>query len=545
MRKILLNEIPKDARLLSIGNFFRADRQSESWRVGAFFAEANGGVEDHHFSIEMSCILGVGRKFVQEEGAPYISGGYTQRLVLPVVEEWRDRPLGECRRLPRQLAKIPEVASQRCFVFHVGDLEVWLPKFELARKLFFHGGFLARAAFEPNGLDMLFSVQVEENAVHIYTPSRTGAPSRLLQIKGYRDHLSWLLLNSDVRQSFESIWQCQNQEQIRSQSGYTRWRFNFVPPTSLSGIHLEVRGAFDQDAKEILAWEIIGLRGLRFGTNVEINFHHPALKQAVRGAGGGQVSGPLPAYSEIKVDVEEEPDEAKERQLIDLPVEGLFFDREPITRVSYNGHKPSAYGQRTDNGEVPGSSTSQTLGIGDDVTGGTIAPGEFQQLDGRQERQDEYPNRFVMLKEIIQQIANIPGIRLLHMDIKPLPHVSRCSYHLMEDKQPRCYLLARFSLDGGLERYLLEIDTTDKKKSLSSRVISLKSGQDAKLAVDSILRGLVKNSLRWPPGMMKNRCDIICAVRHPAGGDSENFEIRMKSWVFRIKESLSGIALLD
>lgn len=165
------------------------------------------------FGLEMLCVMGLGREFIAEDKIPYISHGFLKKLVLPPVDTWRESTLGECPRLSRRLARNPEVASQRCFVFEANGLTVWLPKFELARKLYFHAGFLVRSAFEPNGLDMAFSVQKEEEIIHVRTPAKTGAPTQLLKIKGYRDHFSWLLLDPDVRRSFESIWQSLNEEQ--------------------------------------------------------------------------------------------------------------------------------------------------------------------------------------------------------------------------------------------------------------------------------------------------------------------------------------------
>lgn len=182
----------------------------------------------------MSCVLAVGREFPGEEGAPYRSSGFKKAVVLPPIDSWRERQLGDCPRLARRLAANPEISGQRCFVFEVDGLTVWLPKFELARKLFFHAAFIVRAAFEPNGLDMAFTIYKEGDAVHIHTPTKTGAPSQLLKIKGYRDHFSWLLLNQDVKRSFESIWQSLNQEQERTsqESAYARWKFDFMAPIS-------------------------------------------------------------------------------------------------------------------------------------------------------------------------------------------------------------------------------------------------------------------------------------------------------------------------
>ena len=214
MNRTVFRQIPNGSRLLAVGNFFRAPTSAAEWRLAALF-ERNGQLQLQRFAPEMSCVLAVGREFLGEEGAPYRPSGFKKTVVLPAIDTWRERQLGECPRLARRLAANPEISGQRCFVFEVDGLTVWLPKFELARKLFFHAAFIVRAAFAPNGLDMVFTLYREGDVVHIHTPPKTGAPSQLLKIKGYRDHFSWLLLNQDVKRSFESIWQSLNQRQAR------------------------------------------------------------------------------------------------------------------------------------------------------------------------------------------------------------------------------------------------------------------------------------------------------------------------------------------
>lgn len=132
---------------------------------------------------------------------------------------------------------------------------------------------------------MIFSVQREQDAIHIHTPAKTGAPARLLQMESYRDLFSWLLLSDGVKQSFESIWRCLNQEQSSSGGRYTRWQFNFEPPATISGVSMDVLGPLDWDSKEMLVWEIKTLQGLELNCFQPIAFHHPALKLSVSGEG--------------------------------------------------------------------------------------------------------------------------------------------------------------------------------------------------------------------------------------------------------------------
>ncbi|EGH22937.1 hypothetical protein PSYMO_16258, partial [Pseudomonas amygdali pv. mori str. 301020] len=223
--------------MLAIGNFFKASKHRTPWRLAALTLH-EGKSQLQRFPLEMSCVLGVGREFLAKKEATFRSSGFKKMVVLPALDTWREQQLGECPRLAKKLAANPELSAQRCFVFQAGGLTVWLPKFELARKLFFHSAFIARKAFEPNGLDMAFTIYNDGDAAHIHTPAKTGAPSQLLKTKAYRNHFSWLLLNQDVKRSFESIWQSLNREQERTSqdSAYVRWAFDFMPPVSLGGV---------------------------------------------------------------------------------------------------------------------------------------------------------------------------------------------------------------------------------------------------------------------------------------------------------------------
>ncbi|CAD7559999.1 TPA: transposase [Aeromonas hydrophila] len=534
MSRVLFRQIPKGARLLAMGNFFKESDPDAKWRLAAFLNQGSDMLP-RRFGLEMLCVMGLGREFIAEDKIPYISHGFLKKLVLPPVDTWRESTLGECPRLSRRLARNPEVASQRCFVFEANGLTVWLPKFELARKLYFHAGFLVRSAFEPNGLDMAFSVQKEEEIIHVRTPAKTGAPTQLLKIKGYRDHFSWLLLDPDVRRSFESIWQSLNEEQDTGGARYARWRFNFIPPSCLSGVTMEAQGPLDQDRRELLVWEIRGLRGLRLDCRDEIHFHHPSLRLSVKGGGGGRMP-PAPGTEDIEVDEEEEPDDGRERQLLELPIEGIAFDEHPSTRIAYQGQRATGQGKRMDDDTVPGGET-RILGLADDVTGGTVAPGEFQQLDVPKDT-GLFPNRFVMLRDIIRQIGEEPGIELLELEVKPLPQVPRCSYHMMDENTPRCYLMARFRLEDGWERYLLEIDTSDNRKRLSTRIMGFREGGEARQYIDKILKEMVKASLRWPSTMVKF-CEPLYTVHHPRECSYGAHDAGVFNWKQRIGVLLS------
>ncbi|MEW5189583.1 Tn7-like element transposition protein TnsE [Citrobacter freundii] len=346
----------------------------------------------------------------------------------------------------------------------------------------------------------------------------------LLKIKGYRDHFSWLLLNQDVRRSFESIWQSlnQRQERVLQESAYARWQFDFQAPTSLAGTTMDVRVPFDPESNELLVWEIEKLQELRFSHRGDIFFRHPALKLPVRGENTGCVSVPSGAKElELEVDADEEPTAAKEQRLIHLPVEGVTFDAQLRTKIAYNGDRANGHGKKVDDEQCP-SREIQLSGVADPVSEGSIASGEFQQLgegEGDGDEHERLADRFSLLREILEQITQESGVALVALEVRPLPPVPRCSYHMIDHKKSRCYLLTRFKLQNGGQRFLLERDTSDNRETMSTRIMGFKVGVEAGKCIDRILRETVKGSLRWP-GAMAKYCEPLHSVHHPKESSS-------------------------
>lgn len=468
--------------------------------------------------------MGLGRKFMQNTEQLYTSSGFHQTLTFPPVEQWEDALLGDCPRLAKRLAAKSEVANQRCFVFTAGGVKVWLPKLELARKLFFHAGFMIRAAYLPNGLDNLFQVRLgaDKLSYDVFTPSRTGVPIAFLKQPAYREFFSWLLVNKDIRNSFESIWQKLNAEQI-IKNGYCRWVFNFEPPAGIAGVEAMFRGIYNHEEKEMLVWEIASLSGLPYNSLRTVIFSHPQLKQPVKNgdAAGGGSGGGSPAT--VEIDTEDEPSGDNERVRIELPSESLSFDREIKTKVNYKGQKGYPGGKGA--GEsLSNDGTVQVVSTKDDVIDGCGRAGDFDLLSSDS---DKYKDRFIALIEVINELSNSFDLKLLRLNIEPLPTVKRCSYHVMKDGRPRCYLVAKFQVSGGADVCLLEIDTSDGAALLSTLII--KTHSDEVNSINQILHKTLKKSLRWT-GLAKK---ISITVMHPKsmygfqGVQRENWKKRL------------------
>ncbi|WAN09777.1 Tn7-like element transposition protein TnsE [Stutzerimonas balearica] len=171
---------------------------------------------------------------------------------------------------------------------------------------------------------------------------------------------------------------------------------------------------------------------------------------------------------------------------------------------------------------------------------GSIASGEFQQLgegEGDGDEHERLADRFSLLREILEQITQESGVALVALEVRPLPPVPRCSYHMIDHEKSRCYLLARFKLRNGEQRYLLEIDTSDNRKTMSTRIMGFKAGVEAGKCIDRILRETVKGSLRWP-GTMAKYCEPLHSVHHPKESSSGANHARVFDWKQRIRAAL-------
>ncbi|WP_345848925.1 Tn7-like element transposition protein TnsE [Shewanella algae] len=534
----IFKQIPQNAKLQSIGNLYRPNTPGSQWKIGSRFKLEDGSERDISFGIEALCILGMGRKFVQGDGKPYETMAFSRPYTLPAVEAWLERPLGECGRISKKLSQIPEVANQKCFVFESDGWTVWLPKFELARKLFFHTNKLASAAHVPNGLEMLFNVEEDEESgeTRISTPAKTGIPAKLIAQGGYRDLFTWLLLNPGIKKSYESIWRCINRESSAT-PGYTRWQFNFEPPEELEGASIEVVGPYDKDSREQLVWEIAAIPRLPNSVSEIARFFHPGIKRPVAGEGGSGGRG-ASNNGGIEVDLEEEADEDKSHELIQLPLEGLGYSQPIKAKLGYSGGSRGGTGKKT--GEIPGGDRNpKDTSIGEDVTGGTGNPGDIDQLGDEEDTAAEQRDRFALFIEIIKRISKSNELQYEGMNIVPLPKVSRCRLHVFSDGTPRHYLLAKFILKDGSVRYALEIDTSDRD-SLSTKVFGIGPGIKHSDALEKILGVMVRKSLHWPDKTFFNKYCTACAeVAHPRSADNVFSEEQMDSWMGRILEALT------
>ncbi|WP_258553920.1 Tn7-like element transposition protein TnsE [Oligella ureolytica] len=117
-----------------------------------------------------------------------------------------------------------------------------------------------------------------------------------------------------------------------------------------------------------------------------------------------------------------------------------------------------------------------------------------------------------------------------------LPKVGRSRLHLCKDGSPRVIKAVGLRRNGS-EFVLLEVDTSDGVKMLSTKVLIGVDGETWRSDFERIRRGVVKSSLNWPNGLFDQLYgkERYRGVNHPNGlGELQVSREDMEGWAERV-----------
>ena len=522
--------------MIFLGSLFRSTNANSQWRIGTFF-EHESERTPSNLDISLLPVLALRRTFDYSEQNAFKGGGYEKRFVIPPLDRWDRTSLREWPKLNPRWKNNNEVGSQVCFRMSCENMIVWIPALELARSLLFPLGYLARAAFEPNGLDQLFRVTDVGENIRIEALPASNIPKAHWAQASYRNHLAWLLLQAGNKTAFESIHVLQIGESIRA-GNFMRWTFDIAPPP-LAGCHVGAKGWFIEDTKDFLVFEIQRVHNLPFAIDKEIEFFHPEIKERVAGRGfaRGGTSNPLPeADDEFEVDGEESPSSQTRHRKIEVSPINIQFASDVSTRRVFAGKQSGAVG-RADNGVAAGN--RHDVGVQDGVGSGQVPQADWGSLD-QDLSKARFKTKFVLLNKLIELLARQSELNLLSKNIEALPVQKGYSLHLMQG-EPRYYLHARFkSLDGSV-LHVLEIDISDGSRSIATKVFRFKNENDSAAGLKFILKMIIRKSLRWNNQTINKYCDINESIVHPAANEiGQITDKAFECWYGRIFETIQG-----
>ena len=491
MSKYKLKGLGNDTEVKFIGTLFKRNN-AKKWLVNVAFK--NSQIKP----LPMSITPVLARKRVFNSSSGEKRHGYDKILTIADTTDWQTKRIKDC---PIKLYEEKKDKDQFCFVFHSNDMDVYLPQFELARALFFHDAYLARTAIEPDCLGMEFDVNIDQDQDEalINVMPHSGFSSGNLNNPGSRNILSWILLDQEARRSYESIGKYQKiyGENI---TGGRFWRFQFDPPL-LQGVKLKVRGHFDSLTNSFFIYEIDNINNLKANLPSKIEFTHPNLNQSVRGGGKSRTAGKSCSSEEFVIDDEFDANSVKNKVAIPKSSVGIHFRNSFTTKVVRRTQAKVSGGAQKDESDNNMALSMEEATSEHGLHGADWTTQSESELDPRL-----FKSKFSCFFDMVDELVANYGYILLSKEPKQLPNLARCKKHyLSTDGSPRYMAVVQLGFNNRIF-HVLEVDTSDNEKSLSTRVMLLPDLSNADYPLKVIMQLLLKSSLSWPIDYLDHIC---------------------------------------
>jgi len=533
MNSLNFDNIANDTQITGIGRLFR-------------------GWNESPWNISLHCYPFQPKTYLSMSHAPILARKRTikptqqpQRAGRPKIikisnnYEWYVKRIGSC---PIKGYDKRSDADQYCFAFMTErGLVVYIPQFELARALFFHNSYLSVTAPESRCLDMEFAIDHApwSNHATIRVMPTSGYPLSLLCDPASRKHLSWILLDESARQSFQSISTYQYLSG-RENGRYRVWDFQFNQP-NLSNVWLDVHGHYDQYERTLFVYEIDAIRGLARNIPENITFIHPDFEISIPGTGDGRVVQEPRSVSRTTIHDGATAKASSQPIVIDAPKVDIEFDK-PISTTIVPARERIGTSHGEENEEI-----CQNLSVSmEEGSNHGLPQATWQTTNDVSDDTPLFKNKFKCFLEMIDVLILSHGCTLRDKQIRKLPKLKRCKKHLLStDGSPRHMAVIELEVQNKLV-HLLEVDTSDADKALSTQVLSVRNQCNWDIDLINVEKELVKTSLCWPQTLLTEICGKkkYQGVPHPHSPSSHRGVLssesvtvwpnRMYEWMLKI-----------
>ena len=526
--KARFKKLDDDSKILGVGSLFRGvDRKG--WAINI---DLTGKKPQ---SIQFSNIPVLARKRVFNPTVVAKPAGLPIEFVIGNAQEWEVAKASDCPAFNAH--HHGNDGNQNFFVDNVDRKRVFIPQLEMARVLFYHDPFLARLSLQHDALSEDFMLGYRDDGQPLIVV-REGAeyPVSYFNRDDNRRFLSWVLLDSDARASFESISKNLVQNQYQK-GGYLRWNFQFSPP-SLTGVRLGARGWSDNDTGSFFVWEITRLDYLPSEVEGEIDFYHPGYERKIGGKptkGDGKQSQ---APDEFDLDDDELSDSDKAT---------LALISEQVSVSFRNPHITNRVAQKTKTvnnliGDGDKEVLDKDLSPNEKEESGALPGGAWNNLDDQTDDAHLYVGKFKSFFSAIELLTSKHGCRKVSDRLVKLPKVGEGKKHWLNDTQNRrCIAIVELE-HGGKAYSILEIDTSDGAAKLSTMLLTSPLGWV--LSNEKVtLQRIMKKSLGWPTDYFKDQLGkaAFTGIPHPKSKHSgslppesiEPWAQRIANWITR------------
>jgi len=530
---IKIKNFPKNSRLTFLGSIFKDIKNSE-WNITVGLENDKYSTKDqryilNHARFSNMPLLARNRRFNQTETfTPFNESTIT--IKIDDFQKW-DILINESGQY-----SFSNIVSD--IHAKLTDIEIVLPQIELARVLFLHNAYLSRAALDQGRLSREFDIIKEDHQTLINIPEFCNFPISQFNNIGMRRLLAWILLDTQIRTSFESISKNFLSEKLQTKFREF-WNFNFIPP-SLKGAEITLKVYFSAQKNKYYVNEILAISNLPSEINHTVIFCSPKFtvkntQVSSEGSSGG-IKPPRnedPIIDNEKTANSDKPTVTIDSQKITMSLASPFETQKAVIKRS--GKKGRI---NHDNINIL---TEPHVGTGESSIFGDIGRGEFENCQDESDDLELFMKRFEAFQAMIEECTspyNIPS--KVKFAISKLPAVNRSKLHLTDEGNLRC--IAEVQLEFQNKQFIiLEIDTSDNRKSLSTLIIKVNSTEIWDQHFPKFKEDIIKHSLRWPTAKSLNNIGISKGVNHP----KNKFEIAIsdkefKDWGKRFIEVLKS-----
>ncbi|SSQ98843.1 Tn7-like element transposition protein TnsE [Acinetobacter baumannii] len=504
-----ISHIAKNMKIKKIGSLFKK-HNSGSWAINIALENENKVTETTYTNFSNAKLL---RKNSHINPTQEYPKGYNLRFKISSTQDWLSSVYDS--NLPKGKFIEHYLLFDAVRVDQFGQpmsetIKVRLPQFELARSLFFYTPYLARSAVLENSLSIDFDIVSNPDHYLINILPACSYPTSHFNDAGIRRILSWILLDSDIRQSFESISQfCTKYGYDVDQ--YRIWSFCFNPP-QLNGVIFNTFGYYKAETSEFFVNEISGFERISSQISKEVEFYSDKFVESKSGGKGENSSGTKNDGKESTIKDDEEGN-SDDVQIIDVLPTHFDFLEAIETRKTSKKTRHRNHGIKDQ--DLPSNNATSEVSTNEPIFEGTVPSAEFNGVEDETEDLHLYLDRFSAFQHMIDLFFKENSVKEFSFQLHKLPNIQGYSKHAKTDGNPRCVAEVSFQLNNQ-NIVILEVDTSDNKKPLSTRVLSLKDiSQWNHTDRAKVLELVVTQCLRWPKGILKNICYKNSTLNHP------------------------------
>ena len=531
---IKIRNFPENARITFLGSIFKDHKNSE-WNIHIGLENHYNQLPDYekymvkHARFSNMPLLAKNRRFNQTKEI----SSYNESIITIQIDDFNNW-------------KITTNKSGQYIFSHIvsdlkgthKDIQIHLPHIELARVLFFHNAYLSKAALDQRKLTTEYYIVPEEHQTIIHVHEFCRFPPNQYDSVGMRRLLSWILLDTEARASYESISKHFSIEQVKTKT-QSFWNFNFTPP-SLRGAEITMKVYFSEKSQQYYVNEIIGIANLPTDISNEVIFCSPkfTVKNSYEKTGGN--SGGRPSSNdEPTIDDEKEADSDQRFTTIESP-------KITMSLASPFGTKKATL-KRSGKKGIPDHNNDidvlpdHGVGTGEATIFGEIGRGEFENVQDESDDLEFLMKRFEAFKVMVEQFASQHRIQPI-INIHKLPAVNRSKLHRTHDGNPRCIIEVQFNFQSK-KIVILEIDTSDNLKPLSTLIVKISDTNAWNAHFPTFQKQVVKRSLRWPTAKSLQDIGIRKTFNHPRNlAEMTESDEEFKNWGRRLEDALLSLS---